>query len=102
VHYVVLVHILYGWQTLAEEFEGFGFAQPGVLVLVVEQSAILSQFHDHIDGFVLDEGVPEFDDVRVVDCRVQVDFPLQQKYLILAIRFAQIDLVETKLTTLTA
>jgi hypothetical protein len=73
-----------------------------MLILVGKESAILSQFHDHIDSVILDERVPEFDDVGVVDYRMQVDFPFKKQELVVAAGVADIDLNSEADTTLTA
>jgi hypothetical protein len=65
-HDVVRVHILDGSEGLTKELEGFGLVDCLMFVLVSKQSTILGKFHDHINGFCLDEGVPKFDDVRMV------------------------------------
>lgn len=70
-------------ETLAEELEGLGLAHVSVLVLVAEKSAVLCQFHYHVDRVFLDQRVPQLDYVRVVYCRVQVYLPLQEEQLVL-------------------
>jgi hypothetical protein len=76
VHHVVGVHVFDGGEGLAEELEGFCFSDALLPVLVAEKRSVLCEFHDHVDDVVLDEGVPEFDEVRVVHAGVEVDFPL--------------------------
>ena len=101
-HAIVLMHIFDGGQTLTKKLEGLGLGESLLLVLVVKQSAVLGQFHDHVDGIILYESVPKFDDVRVVDTGVQIDLPLEQKQLAFTAIFAQIDLNNIGTTTLTA
>jgi len=94
VHHVVLMHVPDGGQTLAEEFEGLGLAQLGLLVLVAEQGAVLCQLHHHVDYVVLDESVPQFDDVRVVHTGVQVDLALEQEQLVVGGGRGEVELGE--------
>ena len=101
-HGVVGVEVAECGEGLAEELECLCLADDLRAVLIGEESAVLREFHDHIDDGVLDDGVPELDDVRVVDCGVQVDFPLEQEQLILAVPLADVDLRSEGRTTLTA
>lgn len=87
---------------MAEELEGFSFAQPLLFVLVVEEGAVLGQLHDHVHRIILYEGVPQLHDVRMVYSSMQVNFALEQKQLVLTASFAQIDLIYMTITTLTA
>ena len=77
VHYIVFMEIFEGTESLAEELEGLSLTDGSVLVLVGEEGAVLGQLHNHVNDVIFDEGVPQFDDVRVVDPRVQIDFPLE-------------------------
>jgi hypothetical protein len=62
---------------LGEEFVCFCLVDGSMLILVGEERAVFGQLHDHVDFAFLNEGVPKFDDVRVVDRRMQVDFPFK-------------------------
>lgn len=73
-HDVLRMHVFDGWQGLAEELVSLGLADGLMFVLVGEEGAIFGQLHDHVDFALLNEGVPQFDDMRVVDGRMQVDF----------------------------
>lgn len=91
-----------GWEGLAKKLEGLGLTDGPVLVLVCEECPIFGQFHDHIDNIVFDDGVPQLDDVRVVDRWVQIDLSLQKQQLVLAYIPADVYLNENGFTTLTA
>ena len=101
-HYIVFVQIFEGAESLAEELEGLGLADGSVLVLVGEEGAILGQLHNHVNDVIFDKRVPQLDDVRVVDPRMQIDFPLEQQYLVLVDGSTNIDLNGARLTTLMA
>ena len=77
VHYIMFMEIFEGTEGLAEELEGLCLTDGSVLVLVGEEGTVLGQLHNHVNNVIFDEGVPQFDDVRVVDPRVQIDFPLE-------------------------
>jgi hypothetical protein len=60
VYNIVLVHIPDTLESLCEKSEGFGLTEGCFGVLVVEEIAVFSVVHDHVDGVILKEGVPEF------------------------------------------
>lgn len=101
-HDVVGVQVADCRHGLAEELEGLGLTDVAVFVLVGEESAIFSQFHDHVDDVLFDEGVPEFDEVRVVHAGVEVDLPLEQEQLVLRDGGTYVDLGGGRSTTLMA
>ena len=53
-HYITRVHILDSRESLTEESETLLFCDDSVIVLISEESAILSELHDHIDNILLD------------------------------------------------
>jgi hypothetical protein len=73
-HDVFRVHVFDCRQGLTEEFVCLSLANSLMFVLVGEESAIFGQLHDHVDFAFLNESVPQFDDMRVVDSCMQVDF----------------------------
>lgn len=57
-HDVVGMQVANCRECLAEELESLSLTDELCAVLICEESAILSEFHDHIDHIVLDDGVP--------------------------------------------
>ena len=94
--------IFEGREGLREEYRCLLLLKYLMLVLVVEQVAPLGVLHHHVQLIVLREGVPEFDDVRVVHLRVQPHFPLQQLVLRVRREHLQVDLRCRTLTILMA
>lgn len=66
-HDVVGMQVSNCRECLTEELESLGLADDLCAVLICEESAILREFHDHIDHILLDDGVPQLDDMRMVD-----------------------------------
>lgn len=80
-HDVVTVQVVHRQAALVEVLEGLGLAEAGLAVLVVEEVAPLRTLHYHIDDVVPQQGVPDLDDVGVVQPRVQLDLPLDDLQL---------------------
>lgn len=57
-HDVVGMEVPNRGECLAEELECLSLADDLRSVLICKESAILSEFHNHIDHIVLDDGVP--------------------------------------------
>jgi|688.fasta_scaffold1313374_1 hypothetical protein len=73
-----------------------------MLILISKKSPILSQLHHHIDNIILNESVPQFDDMRVVNRSVKIDLSFKEKQLIITSGFPDIDLDSEVGTILTA
>jgi hypothetical protein len=65
-HYVVTMQIVDGQAALIEVLEGLGFCEPGLAVLMVEEVPSLRTLHYHVHHVVANQGVPDLDDVGVV------------------------------------
>lgn len=63
-----------------------------MLVLVGKQGSAFCQFHNHVHLAVLNERVPQFADMWVINSRVQVDFPLEQQSLVVCDFLADVNL----------
>jgi len=87
---------------LAKKLEGLGLTDCPVLILVGEERTIFSELHDHVNDVVFDKGIPQLDDMRMVDPRMQIDLPFQKKYLVFVDGTANINLDGKIGTTLMA
>lgn len=70
-HYIERVKVGDSLGSLAEEKSCFYFAECVFGILVKEQVALFCVVHEHINVAVLVKRIPEGDDVRVLDLRVQ-------------------------------
>ena len=70
--YIILVQITDTLNSLHEEFESFTFGEGYFFILVVEEIAIFGVLQDHVDIVLVDEGIPQFDYVGMVNLRVQL------------------------------
>lgn len=75
-HDIMSVQVFDGVEGLAEELEGLCLVDGSMFILVSKQSPIFCEFQNHVDNLILQHGVPQFDDVGVVDAGVEVDLPL--------------------------
>jgi hypothetical protein len=78
VHHVLRVQVGHSRHCLREELESLSLAEGSLRVLVVEKVALLSELHHHVDPVVSRDRLPEFDDVRVIQFGVQLDFAVDQ------------------------
>ena len=62
--------------------------------MVIKKIAVFCVFHDHIDVIPIEQSVPQFDDMRVIDLTVQFDLPFYQFQLGLCRKFLDIHLNE--------
>ena len=53
--------------SLHEEFESLAFRKCNFFILVVKQIPIFSILQNHVDIVLINEGIPQFDNVRMVD-----------------------------------
>ena len=74
--HILVVQILDAFEGLDEESEGFGLAEYIFGVLMVEKVASFGVLHDHVDDIILDDRVPQFDNMRMVQFGVESDLPL--------------------------
>lgn len=80
---VAQVEVLDCLGRLVEELEGFGLAETHFQILVVEQISIRGIFHDHVHLAVVQQGVPQLHDMRVVELAVNLYLPLHDLELCL-------------------
>ncbi len=90
--YIVRMKIMDALEGLCEELEGFGFTVDVFGVLMVEKISLFCVFHDHIDLVIVKEGIPKFDDVRMVQFGVQFDLSFHQFDLGLRRHVLEVDL----------
>lgn len=91
-HHILRVHVLDSRESLTEKLESFCLAYRMMLVLISKKSAILCELHDHVNFTFLNESIPKFDDMWVIDGCMQVDLSLEQQTLVLADSWTNIDL----------
>lgn len=60
------MEVLHGFSRLIEEAKGLWLRKAYFGVLVIKQISIFCVFHDHVDAILVNEGVPELYDVRMV------------------------------------
>ena len=96
------MHVSHCLGDLIEELEGFSLVELEFTVLVVEEVAFLCVFHDQIDHVLVEDSVPELDDVGMVEERVEVDLPLDEPKFVVSFDVLEIDLREYEGTILMA
>ena len=69
--YIILVQVTDTLNRLHEKFERFAFGKGDFFVLVVKQVPILGVLQNHVDIVLVDESIPQLDDVGVFNLRVQ-------------------------------
>jgi len=87
---------------LGKELKGFDLREDVFGVLMVKQIALFCVLHDHVNKFIFEQGVPEFDYVGVVHFQVQSDLTLDQFQFGLRWHFFQVDLDNRSITILRA
>lgn len=63
---VLLMQVSNSLECLHEELECFWFWEAIFAILVAEEIAMIGIFHDHKDPITIDEGIPQFDDMRMI------------------------------------
>lgn len=61
------MEVVHRRRTLKEVLEGLGFPELDLGVLVVEEVSSFCRLHDHIDHVILQQCVPNFDDVGMIE-----------------------------------
>lgn len=77
-NHIVAMQVGHSLKGLSKKLEGFCLCEDSFCVLVVKEVASLCVFHNHIDGVMFYKGVPEFDEVWVVQLSVELYFSFDE------------------------
>ena len=65
-HDVILMYVANSLDSLYKKFEWLQLAESGSMVLMVKQVSLFCIFHNHIDGLIFNESVPQTYQMRMV------------------------------------
>lgn len=63
----ITMQILDSLQCLIEILESLDFTKLFACILMMKQAALVHVLHDHVQSMVIEDTVPQFDDVRVLE-----------------------------------
>lgn len=69
-HDIVRMKVFDRTKSLTKELKSFSLANGPMFVLIGKKCAILSKFHNHIDSIIFDNGIPQLDNMRMVNSRM--------------------------------
>lgn len=75
---IIIVKVIDGAKSLREELECLRLTEDVFRILEIKEIAHFGILHNDVDILIVIEGIPDFDDVGMIDFGVELDFPFDE------------------------
>jgi hypothetical protein len=97
-NYIIGVEILNPLQCLSEKFECLSLSKYVFRILMIKEITNFCVLHDHMNAFLIYDGIPQFDYMRMIKLLMYIYFSLYKFYLTFGWNVYKVDLIITTVT----